>query len=299
MERTREDLVTTTRRIRKPTLARLLVLILFVGAAGCGQGPAPVPNAPAAVAAAAASLLSGSGVTSPAGSLPGSITSPGASGNLPPLAALPSPTDARDQIQRLCQRFGINSITGSGATPELLRQLEVAYASYPAGSCRNLDLVFEPTEKGDLGGVWSPLDAAGNESQPGTEPVKAKITYYAPDPSDIWLLRHELAHHLTLLVDSGFGRRTVETLGYTETTGQPTNLTYVNWGEFQASAVVRDGFPTEYSHTHAVEHVAEAITCHLNGGRSRDGMEDPNFVRIPPAVAAVLTARLGGAPGQS
>jgi len=217
------------------------------------------------------SLEPSSLATEVAGLFPASISGTGASGDVPPVSSLPAPAEAQSKIQELVSAFGLKSISGSGATVDVLNRMQDAYRRFPSGSFKNLSVTVESqTDQGSTGssGVWTGTDQNGNEIQNGGATVGGgKIVYYgASSGLDTWLLVHEVAHHVSIYVDPSFGVKTLQTLGYQSSNGQSSDLVDVmNEKDFQAVQVPRNSYPTQYSRTAAQEHLAELMSLQLCG----------------------------------
>ncbi|MBI4860508.1 MAG: hypothetical protein HY815_09630 [Candidatus Riflebacteria bacterium] len=291
-------------------LVALLTVVVALQITGCGT-TSVVPVTPVAGPVSTPTGLTGTtgqtAAPTPLGTIPAPITGPTAPGGNPPVVALPPPAESAAQIQRIVQRFGMQSITGSGATPDNLTRLEEAYARYPAGSCRNLAVVFESgqeTSSDGFSGFWDPLDASGqltyyDEARSRNPIASGKITYYGQRP-DLWILVHELSHHLTLYVDPNFGVNLCSTVGYTLKPGQSLNgqEQTANLGEWATSAVPANSYPREYATSNSIEHIAELITHNVTrGGQGSEWTDDllPNF-QFPPRASAAISARFGTSP---
>ncbi|MBI4865009.1 MAG: hypothetical protein HY815_32830 [Candidatus Riflebacteria bacterium] len=109
------------------SLVMALIVLVLSGATGCGIVVRPAGQAGALGSGIGATGVDGAtsspgasaaGALEPGsdGSIPGAIGGSGASGSNPPISALPAPQGSQDRIRQLIQRFGMKSITGSGAT---------------------------------------------------------------------------------------------------------------------------------------------------------------------------------------
>ena len=245
---------------------------------------------------------------SSSGSLPGQIEQAGASQGSPPVAALPAPAESKSQIESIIKRFGLRSVTGSNATPQVLSKLEDAYSRFPTGSFRNLDLVFEPAtaDTPSTGaGVWNPLKSDGQPAMTQEECVAAtggRITYTGNIDQDMWDLIHEGVHHLTLCADRDFGRSLIEKLGYKGSDSAANSATdrFITQENFDASGVTDSSYPTAYSRMLATEHIAELVTLWLGRGLTSSPMDTVNAnFQMPSASEEVLKAKLGPRPVSS
>ena len=301
----------------RPALGVLLVLPLLLTATGCGlvgQGVSPLTPGSSTLDPTWTGTSTGSsstGTVSGAGTLPPSITGGGSSLGSPPLAGLPAPEEAKAEIQRVCQRFGLRSIRGSLASSEFVRRLENAYARLPPGSFQNLDVVVEATPTAFLReGVtawWEPIDAEGRSllfDQNGeflpdeavkTKAVAGRITY-SEASTGVWTMVHEVAHHLTCVVDPSFTQRLTETLGYRRTGGRdPIDGYAYQTGTFDKSRVPAESFPTEYAKSESWigEHLAELISVHLAGNEPDGWIQWVKEYAPTAAVTSVLRGKFG------
>ena len=230
------------------------------------------------------------------GAVPGAIGGSGASGAVPPISILPAPQESQSKIQEMIDRYGMRTITGSGSTPDVLGRMDEAYRRLPAGSFRNLDVCVETQyEQGSNGssGVWNSLDANNTPREgPGAAAVAGRIVYYGQD-ADAWLYIHEVVHHVSILLDARFGLSTTETLGYRASTNRGNDVDTMDFGEFTATSVTEESYPTNYARKEAQEHVADIVPLYLLGS----GPDVLPTFRMPDAVRSVLSSKLGSGGG--
>lgn len=249
------------------------------------------------------------------GAPPPNLGGPGASPGATPGVVLPAPTELASRIQQLQQKYQFKSLKGEATTSQKLDALDANFAKYPAGSFKDLDIVFanatgsQGGPAGDGTGVWFKVDANGQDANPqgptqtgqplpAVNPAGARITYFGQGLNS-WVYIHEVGHHLTLWVKPQFGQSLIDGLGYTMNGQRPTNPVDAVDGNYTATNVQASSYPTEYSKQGAQEHIAEVITTHMLGRNTPDAARDPiqPGFQLPGNLAQSLRTELPGGAG--
>lgn len=300
----------------KSSLA-LSALVALILCSGCAMPVDPAAQAPqGAPTGATLGAPAAPGTTPGVAGVPPSLTGDGASPNGTPGVVLPAPAALTDRIAQLQQKYGFKSLKGENTTADKLDALDANYAKYPAGSFKDLDIVFAqaggqggPSQDGS--GVWFKVDANGQDASPPQGPTQGGAPLAAPTPAGArityfgnklngWLFVHEVGHHVTLWAKAAFGQALINGLGWTPSGQLPADPIAAADSDYTATNVAATSYPTEYSKSGAAqEHIAEVITVHLLGRNTPDQTQDPiqaGFT-VPAAVNTSLKAELPNAPG--
>jgi hypothetical protein len=219
-------------------------------------------------------------------------------GEPPPPPADDAPAESQDAVAALIAKYGLLSIKGDAATPANLRTLDQAYERLPEGSTRDLELVFQKTDNGEVvdragSGVWCGVDDAGNALNPpvALDRVKhGRITYFGKTPSK-WVFVHEVGHHVTLYLDPGFGRALLDAVGYQLPAGDA--LLAVPDDRFDKSGVPASSYPTAYAKEQGTEHAAELFTEHLAHDFAPGATRFLRGFKLPAKAGELLESKLG------
>lgn len=222
----------------------------------------------------------------------------------------PAPAESADLIRELVARYGLIDIRGSLATVAELRRMEQAFDSLPRSCFNRLRISIErdSNNQGDTG-YWCPIDAAGNlitadrDPQDRTSPFAGGHIYYFGPRVTRWIFIHEIAHHVTIYLDPGYGWLMLDTLGYRIGPGQTTRsddparrLQFITSADRRR--VPASAYPTRYATTDPQEHLAELVSI-------RHARNDPEYgpiagflrgFRMPPDIQTMIDGRFGMPP---
>lgn len=273
------------------------------------EAPGGLPAGPTAPGATPGLPIPGQGAPPP------DLTGTGQSPNATPGVVLPAPAELNGRITQLQQKYQFKSLKGEATTAQKLDSLDANYAKYPAGSFKDLDIVFANATgeaggpAGDGTGVWFKVDANGQDASPqgptqtgqplpAVNPAGARITYFGQNLVN-WVFIHEIGHHVTLWVKPAFGQTLIDGLGYQMQGQRPANPIDAVDGNYVATNVQATTYPTEYSKSGAQEHIAEVITTHMLGRNTPDAARDPiqPSFQLPANLAQTLRAELPGGAG--